>query len=262
MRDMFDLPLIQRETFVRHIEYRDEVDSTNNLALALVEQQEVASPLLVLSTAQTGGRGRGKNRWWSSQGALTFSLALDGPTHGLPVSSWPQASLVTGLAVCQALRQRISPADLRVKWPNDVYLQRRKVAGILIETTANRPATIVVGVGVNVNNSFAAAPAELKETAIACCDVADGPLNLSCLLASILRYIEDELEALADGGRHRLPERWSEYCFLTGRRIQVESVAGTATGVCQGIDDQGALVLVTDSGIQSCLAGSVSWLED
>lgn len=260
MEALFDLPAVHRETFVGQIEYRDEVDSTNTLALALAQQQELSAPLLVLSAAQTGGRGRGENRWWSSRGALTFSLALDGPAHGLPVSSWPQASLVTGLAVCQALRKRVAPADVRVKWPNDVYLEQRKVAGILIETIASRPGIIVVGVGVNVNNSFVDAPAELRESAVALCDVTGQTLDLSRVLASVLQHMEDELKALSIG-RHRLRERWSEFCFLTGRRVQVDSVAGITAGVCQGIDDQGALVLETDSGVQRCLAGSVSWQE-
>lgn len=258
---MFDMPLLERHTFVRQIEYRDEVDSTNTLALQLVQQSDGATPLLVLGATQTGGRGRGENRWWSAEGALTFSLALDGPAHGLPASRWPRASLVAGLAVCHALRAFVSPADVRVKWPNDVYVDGRKVAGILIETTASRPEVIVIGVGMNVNNSLIHAPAELRERAIALCDVGGQPYDLSELLASVLRHLEEELNGLSDS-THGLAARWTDVCLLTGRRVQVESIAGTSAGVCRGIDDQGALLLATDSGVVRCFAGSVSWQEE
>lgn len=255
---MFDFSTLEGSTFVRQIEYRDEIGSTNSLALSLAQRRDVQTPLLVLAKRQTGGRGRGANRWWSSEGALTCSLLLDGPAHGLPVSSWPRASLMTGLAVCLALRERLPQADVRVKWPNDVYLESRKVAGILIETTVARTEAMVIGLGVNVNNSLTTAPAEVRRSAVAMCDVAGDPCDLTGLLASLLQHLESEFAAVSTG-RDALSERWSEYCLLSGHRVQVSSPAGDVEGLCRGIDEQGALLLETDRRLVRCLAGSVSW---
>src|SRR5438034_451345 len=98
------------------------------------------------------GRGRGTNRWWSADGALTFSLVLEAPQERLPMSRWPQVALVAGVAVCEALERMAPRAEMRVKWPNDVYLAGRKICGILSESVPARRDRIVVGIGVNVNN--------------------------------------------------------------------------------------------------------------
>src|SRR5205807_2557292 len=71
----------------------------------------------------------------------------------LPVSDWPKVALIAGLSVCHALEQTVRTAAVRVKWPNDVYLNGRKISGILSESIPGRRDRIVVGVGVNVNNS-------------------------------------------------------------------------------------------------------------
>ncbi len=112
--------------------YSDQVDSTSSLALRLTRADEHQLPLLVLAREQTAGRGRGTNRWWSGEGALTFSLVLD----GTPLAHSDQmlmVPLVVGWAVCDAVEQMFPTLHLQLKWPNDVYLDDRKLAGILIE---------------------------------------------------------------------------------------------------------------------------------
>ena len=91
---MFDLPRLLAETFVRRLEFHEELPSTNDLALRLAGDESSETPLLVLANRQTAGRGRGVNRWWSNDGALTFTLVGDFVDPQSP-QRWPQISLVT-----------------------------------------------------------------------------------------------------------------------------------------------------------------------
>src|SRR5262245_49877980 len=86
---------LRARTFVRHVEIHDTIDSTNNRASELAGDPRLELPALVVARHQTAGRGRGKNKWWSADGALTFSLLIEPAAHGLAVSNWPQLSLTT-----------------------------------------------------------------------------------------------------------------------------------------------------------------------
>lgn len=154
-----DVQRILSATSVRTVEYHDELTSTNDLALQLVSGQPL--PLLVVAERQTGGRGRGGNKWWAAEGALTYSLVVDAAALRLEQRSWPRVSLTVALAISDTLDELLPNRAVQLKWPNDVYLQGRKVCGILVETAPRFPGVLVLGIGVNVNNSLAAAPAEL-----------------------------------------------------------------------------------------------------
>ena len=154
-----NLACLQAETFLRGVEHYAKIASTNDRALELCADIELLVPFLVIADHQTSGRGRGANRWWSSDGAILFSVIVDAAEYGLPESRWPQISLTVGAAVCQTLRALLgSETAVGLKWPNDVWLNGRKAAGILVEVPAVRRGRLVIGVGLNVNNSFESAP--------------------------------------------------------------------------------------------------------
>jgi BirA family biotin operon repressor/biotin-[acetyl-CoA-carboxylase] ligase len=244
-------------TFVRHVEYYDELGSTNDQALQLVAAGEAAYPLLLVADRQHSGRGRGQNRWWSAPGALTFSLAVDGNATNLPAWTWPRISLSSGLAVCEAVLELLPGYDVRLKWPNDVYLESRKVCGILVETSPARPGAVVIGVGVNVNNSLADAPEEVRATGTSLVDVAGRCFDRWPLLIRILQELAQHLDQL-ETGTLELSDCWRRLCMLHGRTLCVESGGRRLIGVCQGIDDAGALLLQTEGGLERCFAGVVA----
>ena len=253
-----DLERITRRTFVEAIEYHREMASTNDYLLETA-RQPATSPLLVLADVQTGGRGRGANRWWSELGALTFSLLIDTSAVPLPTRLLPQASLTLGLAVCEAIDTFWGARDhaVRLKWPNDVYIGDRKVCGILIESPPGQPGKIIVGVGINVNNSVSQAPEELQSTAIALCDVAGHPLELVDVLEHVLVHIADNLQWIS-GQDAQLRRRWQGWCLLTNRKVRVDVGGHSVTGLCQGIDEDGALLVETPVGVEKCYAGIVT----
>jgi BirA family transcriptional regulator, biotin operon repressor / biotin---[acetyl-CoA-carboxylase] ligase len=250
----FDLTRLYETGCLERIEHHAELGSTNDQALALAARDDLELPLLVLAERQTAGRGRGTNRWWAVDGALTFSLVV-APDARLPAAHWPRLSLAAGLAICQALECFAPQALFQVKWPNDVYAEGRKIAGILIESPAQSRGRLVIGIGVNVNNSLAAAPDDMRSLATALCDIDHRQRDLTSVLAAILTQLVGQLAAA--GQMASIASGWQERCLLTGNTVQVQSGGETIIGRCLGIDEQGALLLQTESGRRSIVSGTV-----
>ena len=268
-----DLRRIVTETFVEQIDYHEQIDSTNDRAVELSDGANGQFPLLVLAGLQTAGRGRGTNHWWARSGALTFSVLLATETAQLPAERWPQVSLTVGLAVCEALEALIArgvptaglstlPA-VSLKWPNDVYIEGRKICGILVEVPRDRSQRILLGIGINVNNSVAAAPLELQTTATSLYDLTGRQLALSDVLVQVLQQLSVRLQP-ADLWNAHVRDGWRRRCLLTGRRVQVDVGVRQTVGICRGIDDEGALLVDVDADgvgekLERCFAGVVTF---
>jgi BirA family biotin operon repressor/biotin-[acetyl-CoA-carboxylase] ligase len=166
-------------------------------------------------------------------------------------------SLVAGLAVCEALASFVPASAVQVKWPNDVYLAGRKVCGILIESAAASPGRLVIGIGVNVNNSFADAPVDLRDTAVGLCDLIGRPLDPTDVLLALLQRLDERWNDLARRGFHSLVDAWRARCFLSHKSIELQAGAQTIVGRCLGIDDDGALLVHTETGRQRFHAGAI-----
>ena len=265
-----DLEHIVAETFVACIDYHQEIGSTNDRALGLAREADAQFPLLVLADSQTAGRGRGSNQWWSNTGALTFSVMLATEVAGLPTERWPQVSLTVGLAVCEALEEMLArgvpPTSLptlpavQLKWPNDVYIEGRKICGILVETSREHRGRLLLGIGININNSVDDAPADLQNTATALCDLTGRSFTLTDVLTQVLKQLVIRLHP-DDFWNAEIREGWRDRCFLTGKKIQVDLGVRQAEGVCRGIDDDGALLLEVGNEVERHYAGVVTLLE-
>lgn len=251
---MFNLSDLLCESGARSLEFRPEVGSTNDWAIELAADDERELPLLVVTQRQTGGRGRGSNRWWSADGALTFSLVVD--ASRLDQARWPQVALASGLAICESLAELGERFALGLKWPNDVYLGERKLCGILVEAPAHTRGRIVIGVGVNLNNSFTSAPDELKAKATALCDEAGGEFDSTETLSRLVKGILTRIERLATE-QHSLVEGFRRYCFLTDKFVRIQSGRDLVVGRCSGIDEDGALLVRTDAKLVRLQSGTV-----
>jgi len=204
---------------------------------------------LVTADGQTAGRGRQGRRWEAPAGrALLASLVvrpLDEDDALLP--------LAVAVAICEAC-ERAAPVACRIKWPNDVWIDRRKVAGVLIE---GRPQErwAVVGVGVNVTTAAEEFPAELRDTATSLALAAgrrrraSGDLSVAALLEALL----ESLAARLDEPPERVLSAWRERDALAGRRVDW----GEGRGMAAGVDDRGNLLVDTDAGRVALGAGEV-----
>ena len=252
----FDLDRVASETFVRQIEFHRTLPSTNDLALELAGRAEFDTPLLVLAERQTAGRGRGTNRWWAAEGALTFSIVFDVPHLGVTPARFPQLSLVTGVAVSQALEQSAPAAPFTVKWPNDVLLNTAKVCGILMEFVPPRSERFVAGIGINVNNSFRDAPPDVRQIGTSLFDVTDTTFDVTQILVAVLKQLEHEYACLARRDTSQ-PLRWQKRSFLTGRDVTLRVADTIVRGTCRGLADDGALLVETTNGVQAFHGGVI-----
>lgn len=249
------------ETFLRGHEHHAEIASTNNRALDLCADADLPVPFLVSADHQTAGRGRGANRWWSGDGAVLFSVIVDAAEYHLPESRWPQISLTAGAAVCQTLQTLLGPEmSVGLKWPNDVWLNGRKAAGILVEIPPARRGRLVIGVGLNVNNSFKAATPELLKLATSMRDETGIESDRHEVLVRLLQQFDEDLRCLAASDLS-LTERWQSLCVLRDRTVSLDNGQQQVTGRCLGIAEDGALRLQTAIGEQSLYGGTVSRIE-
>lgn len=246
---------IQAETFLEHVEIVEELASTNDRGLQRAADADLPTPALVLARRQTAGRGRGGNSWQSGPGALTFSLIVPPPAT-LPRERWPLASLAAGLAVRAVLARAARGGKTRVKWPNDVYLEDKKIAGILTETVASAMPRLVIGIGINLNNSLAEAPPEIRQRGISLIDFLGAPSDAPRMLIDLLVTFEAEFALLGqDGGLQ--PERWQPHCLLSGRRVTIRTGTAVQDGYCRGVAEDGAIELEVPGGISRIFAGEV-----
>lgn len=254
----YQLDRILNETFIEQIDFHSEIDSTNNRGLQLMEEGNGHLPLLVLTERQTQGRGRGGNQWYSTNGSLTFSLLV--PLENIPGDRIPQVSLTVGHALCQAIESIAPHCDVAIKWPNDVYLDGRKLAGVLIELPPTQRRQAIIGIGINVNNSLNQAPKDVVATAISLRDALELELDPNEVLIQCLRSLDRQLTTLRNP-QHTLSDQWNAYHLLTGRQLELEVYSRRVTGKCVGIDDDGALLLDTGSGVERLLGGVVTRFE-
>ena len=122
---------------------------------------------------------------------------------------------------------------------------------------ASRPELAVIGVGVNVNNSLCKAPARLRDTATSLIDVLGYGADRADLLIRILHRLADTLRQLETESL-QLSDRWQQLCLLQGRTVCLESGGRRSVGVCQGIDEEGALLVLTETGAERFLTGTIA----
>ena len=229
--------------FVRTTIERDEVDSTSDLAKSLVEDASIPLPMVVRAARQSHGRGRGDHAWWSDEGSLTFTIALDPAAHGLRPEHEPRLALATAVALIDAIVAFAPGAPLGIRWPNDVEASGRKVAGLLPERieTAGGPR-LLVGIGVNVRTRLDWAPPEIRAMATTVDELrgrGSSEMEVEALFEAILARFRAVLPMLATN-EPALSRRWMALDALGGRPIRVDVGPKVLDAQCLGIDEGGA----------------------
>jgi BirA family biotin operon repressor/biotin-[acetyl-CoA-carboxylase] ligase len=240
---------------------REVLDSTSDLAAELLRGSGVALPLGVRALRQTRGRGRGSHEWWSDEGSLTFTLAIDPAAHGLERGLEPRVGLAMAVAVIDALRELgFSELDFGIKWPNDLECAGKKLGGILTEPLERKDGRcLLIGVGLNVQTNLDEAPAPVRAMATSLAVLSAKPLETDMperLMAAIYSHFESILRRLVSGDRD-LPERWNTLDVLRDLPVRVDVGTHVVIGQGQGIDEEGALCLQVGNGVTRLFGGSV-----
>lgn len=239
--------------------FRDNVEEWINRRMVPDEL-----PFVVTADEQTAGRGRQNNTWWTGQGSLALSMMLDAHEYGLMPQTSAQLSLGIGFAAMKALRliteETLAGSDnaensmpnIEIRWPNDVYVNDRKITGILIE--APNMHHVVIGIGVNTNNSAADAPEELRDKIVTLSDVLGQKIAknrfiyLLCLeIMAILQYFPSQLPQLLDQVEQNL--------YQVGKTVNISREDGLIIGECLGLNGDGSLRILTETGETAVVSG-------
>ena len=225
------------------IDHRVSVGSTNEEARVLADQGAV-DRTVVWADIQTAGKGRRGRKWSSPIGNMYLSLLLR-PLCG--VSQAAQISLVAALGLGDAIGQFISPERVTNKWPNDVLIDGKKVAGLLLESSANYSSGInwvIVGCGANIS-SFPKI-ADYETTCL--CDAAERSIEVEEILFCFIDCFDQRYSTWLESGIAEIRKSWLERGHHIGKEITVRLPTEEKRGVFEGLNNDGALILRLPNG--------------
>ena len=236
------------------------VQSTNDIAAT---QAEHGAPegTIVVADQQTRGRGRLGRTWFSSAGTGIYLSIVLKPKF--PPEDAPGLSLLTALALAETL-EKTCKGGVKIKWPNDVLLGGRKVAGILTELSAdrNKIAHVIVGVGVNVNHGAGHFPDDLRDTATSVRLYQKRKVDRVALLKRFLGQFEQEYAAYKKYRLKKAHRRLRRFSSLLGLQVTVLAGQNRIVGTARDIDDHGRLVIESDGNQLAITAGEVTVAKD
>lgn len=246
---------------IQYFKHFAEIDSTNSWLLR-ADPPEAGWLAVAVANHQTAGRGRFERRWHSRPGSSAcLSLAY---TFASTRSDIAGLAIAAGVGIADALG-KMGASDITLKWPNDIMTPSGKLAGILAESrTVGAATTVVVGLGINLtldgvrgddpDDAWFEKAADLTS----CC--ADLPTR-AAIIAALLDGMTAAIVSFEQDGVGPFVAAWRRYDHLRGLPVVVESAGDDepekTTGIAHGIDDDGAMLLLTPSGSKRILAGSV-----
>lgn len=231
-----------------------QLDSTNAEALRMLSLGD-AAPFIVLAERQSAGRGR-RGRKWVSPFAENIYYSLAWPVAG-GARQLQGLSLVVGLAVMQALRT-FGVAQAGLKWPNDILVDGRKIAGVLLELVGDLAdlCHVVVGVGVNVNMLSVVDEINQSWTSVAL--ATGGPVDRSAFVCELNSQLDSYLSRHQRLGFAAFISEWNQSDLWAGCAVTVATTAEVVCGIDCGVDETGALILQVGAERQVFSGGEIS----
>jgi BirA family biotin operon repressor/biotin-[acetyl-CoA-carboxylase] ligase len=243
------VPLLESSLWTR-VDHVDTTESTND-DLKRAAREGAPHGSVLLASEQSSGRGRLGRGWSSPRGGVYASMLL---RPAMPLAQVAAVPLAVGLGVAWGL-DALGVRGARLKWPNDVWLEGRKVAGVLVESSAEADSVewLVIGVGLNVRPPERSHPdaAYVEEHAA---------IRLAAAAAALLDGVARAWERFAVEGFAGLGAEYEERSALAGRSVRVLDRAGReqAAGVCAGVDEQGRLLIRTAEGVEPVASGDIT----
>ncbi len=244
----------------RDIRVFKETTSTNDVVEKLA-RDGVPEGAVVFAESQTRGRGRMSRKWESSHGkGLYFSVLL---RPKLPPQAATRITIVAATALARAVRA-CTPLEPEIKWPNDLQLGGRKIAGVLTELNAELDSVryLILGVGLNVNQSRIDFPEELRSIATSLHAECGHRIDRALLAARILQELELDYHKVASGRFDEVASEWERQCNTLGRNVTIQMGGRQISGRAESLDGEGALLLRTHHGtLERVMGGDVTILK-
>jgi len=241
----------------RDIQVFQQTNSTNDVIEKLA-RDGVKEGIVVFAEAQTRGRGRLGRKWLSPPGkGLWFSLLLR------PALRPPEATRLT-VASATAVRRAIAVQtglEPEIKWPNDILVGGRKVAGILTELNAelDQVKYVILGIGVDVNLNASDFPAELRRIATSLKAETGKPVSRADLAVAILRELDNDYGRVTGGHFQELADEWEKYCATIGQHVVIQMGARQVRGRAESLSEDGALLVRGEHGhLEQIIGGDVT----
>ena len=234
----------------------EEIGSTNNEAKRLA-REGCPDGTLVIANEQHGGRGRLARSFLSPKGGgLWFTLVL---RPNIAPTEASKCTLLAALAVAKAVRKTTN-IDCGIKWPNDILVNGKKLVGILTEMSADMDGVkyIVCGIGINVNIRREEFPSELQSIATSVEAELGRSFDRLVLLDAVCSETERIYEEMLREGFAPILDEWKQYSVTLGQAVRVIAPDETYEGVAIDLDEDGSLLVQTETEIKTVLAGDVS----
>ena len=228
----------------KDIHHLRETVSTNTTAKELAANG-AAEGTLIVSEMQTGGKGRLGRKWFSPFGEGIYLSFILRPA--VSPAEAPKMTLMAAVAMAEALHSGTG-LHVSIKWPNDLLLGGKKLAGILTEISTEMDAVdyVVIGLGLNVNT--ASFPSEIREKATSLLIETGKTHARSELIRGFLKWFEGYYELFQRGDFEPILDRWRQFSHIAGRRITVETIGDKTSGTALDIDRDGFLMVEDDDG--------------
>jgi BirA family biotin operon repressor/biotin-[acetyl-CoA-carboxylase] ligase len=260
--DRLDVATLQHalttRVFGRTLHVLAHTTSTNDDLKALAARG-VPEGTVVLADQQTHGRGRQGRTFASPAGVGIYLSVLLRPTIAL--EQLPQLTLVAAVATADVITA-VCGLPVALKWPNDVEVGGKKVAGILTEAVlrAGEPAVVIIGIGINVNTTLAQLPPALHERVTSLALASGAPVSRPQLIPRLLSSLEDCYDTFQQSGMAAIILRWQDYGRLHGRAVQFSEGPEILSGHAIGLDADGALVVQKADGTRHrIISGDVTF---
>jgi len=230
----------------RAIHYQEEVDSTQKIAHRLATEGAVEGTVIV-AEEQLLGRGRLDRKWHSPKyTGIWMSIIL---RPNLPLQKAPQLTLVTAVAVVQAIEE-ITGLLPQIKWPNDILINGKKVTGILTEmqADADRINAIIIGIGINVKQKRDDFPEEIQQIATSLAEESGQSISRAKLMQAVFARLEKLYLTYLKEGFFPIKLLWESYALSIGKDIIARTVTGDIKGKALGITEDGVLKIQQENG--------------
>ena len=249
---------LKTENIGKRVYYFEELDSTQNFAQQIAADKK-ENGTIVIAEKQTSGRGRLDRKWTSPKGGIWFSLIIH---PKFDVSSSTLIPILSAVALSKSIK-KILGVETEVKWPNDIILNGKKVAGILVDASiqANNIDYLILGIGINFDIDTKKLEKRLSKTpnfyGVNSLRENNNKTPPKILLKEFLFQFEKNLSSLDKGEKAKIVKEWTKKAAGIGRKITINTSSGKISGISQGIDTDGALKIKTKKKIERVLVGDV-----